>query len=339
MPEPVPSSRSVNLNDTIDRFQILSLDGGGIRGVFSAAVLAAIEDDYEVRIIDCFDLIAGTSTGGILALGLGLGYTPREMVEFYVELGPQIFANKAGWRDKMHWVGTKFPAGRLSDALKKRFGERTLGESEKRLVIPAFNIGSNDVYVFRTAHLERLRRDFRLPAWHVGMATSAAPTYFPAHQLPDKVRLIDGGVWANNPAMVALTEAVGLPHLAVPMDRIYMLSLGTIRAFHSAREHLDDAGKLGWADAAVDVILDATSIGTTNQARALLGDRFLRVNVQAAADAVVLDNVETVDAMIGAAANESRSQAPQIATTFLQHRAPVFSPYHAPVTAVAGGAA
>jgi hypothetical protein len=81
-----------------NRFQILSLDGGGIRGVFTAAVLAALEDDYHVRIADCLDLIAGTSTGGIIALGLGLGFTPREMVAFYADLGPEIFANRAWWR-------------------------------------------------------------------------------------------------------------------------------------------------------------------------------------------------------------------------------------------------
>jgi patatin-like phospholipase/acyl hydrolase len=308
--------------------------------VFTAAILAAIEEDYApLRIVDCFDLIAGTSTGGILALGLGLGFTPREMVEFYVELGPDIFANRAGWRDKRHWIGTKYPAERLSSVLQKKFGKRTFGESAKRLVIPSFNIGSNDVYVFRTAHLERLRRDCRLPAWHVGMATAAAPTFFPAHRLPGNERLIDGGVWANNPAMVALAEAVGLPHLAVPLDRVHMLSLGTIRAFHGLREDLDDAGKLGWASAAADVILDATSLGVTNQASALLGDRFLRMNVHAAADAVTLDSTKSVDSMLGAARTESRTKAPAVAKAFLQHRAPAFTPCHPPVPTTQEGAA
>ncbi|MBK8249904.1 MAG: patatin-like phospholipase family protein [Gemmatimonadetes bacterium] len=322
------------------RFQVLSLDGGGIRGVFSAAMLAAFEEDFApLKVIDCFDLIAGTSTGGILALGLGLGYTPREMVEFYVELGPEIFANRAGWRDKMHWVAVKYPPARLAVALKKKFGERVFGESLKRLVIPAFNIGSNDVYVFRTAHLERLRRDHRLPAWHVAMATAAAPTYFPAHQLPGKERLIDGGVWANNPAMVAIAEVVGEPHLAVPLERVHMLSLGTIRAFHDPREKLDGAGRLGWARAATDVILDATSIGVSNQAGALLGDRFVRVNTRQAAAAVTLDNVTSVDAMLAAARHESRNMAPAVAKAFFKHRAAVFTPCHPPVPATMEGSA
>lgn len=313
-------------------FQILSLDGGGIRGVFSAAVLAALEDDYApMRVADHFDLIAGTSTGGILALGLALGYTPREMVEFYVELGPVIFANRGKWRNAKHLFRSKYGAQQLVNALRSKFGERTLGESSKRLVIPAFDIARNDVYVFRTAHLERLRRDHRLPAWHVGAATAAAPSYFPAHRLPTKERLIDGGVWANNPAMVALAEVVGQPHLNVPINRVRMLSLGTIRAFHGPREHLDRAGKLGWASAATDVILDATSIGVSNQVRALLGDRFLRVDAHQTSDSVTLDATSSVDALLAVGRNESRAAAPTIAATFFDHLAPPFTPFHAAV--------
>lgn len=73
------------------RFQILSLDGGGIKGLFSAAVLAKIEEDLGVTVADHFDLITGTSTGGIIALGLGIGLHPREIVHFYVSQGPAIF--------------------------------------------------------------------------------------------------------------------------------------------------------------------------------------------------------------------------------------------------------
>jgi uncharacterized protein len=312
------------------------LDGGGIRGVFTAAVLAALEEDYQVRVVDHFDLIAGTSTGGIIALGLGLGYTPREMLEFYVNLGPAIFANKAQWRWLRHWLLAKYPAKRLEDALRIRFADRTLGESTKRLVIPSFNIGQNDVYVFRTAHLGRLRRDFRLPAWHVAMATAAAPTYFPTHRLPDHVRLIDGGVWANNPAMVALVEAVGVEHLGVPMTDVHMLSLGTVSSFHGPRNLLDSAGKLLWAMAAPEVILDASAIGVSNQAKALLGARFLRVNAREAASEVNLDRIGTVEALIASARNLSRKEGPNISAGFFQHRASSFTPHHSSFDATAG---
>lgn len=308
---------------TVSRFQILSLDGGGIRGVFSAAVLASIEEDCDIRVTDCFDLIAGTSTGGILAIGLGLGYSPKEMVEFYVACGPQIFK-----RGSLGLFGTKYPATQLSSVLKAKFGERTFGESKKRLVVPSFNLGDNEVCVFRTAHLERLRRDYRLPAWHVAMATAAAPTYFPVHRMPDHVRLVDGGVWANNPAMVALVEAVGKRHLAIPIEHVNLLSLGTMSALRGRRAKLDRGGKLAWAKAGVDVLLDASAIGVSNQANALLDDRFVRVDGRGLQNELKLDDTTTVAELIGAARHWSRSMMPQIAEQFLKYRAEPFVPWY-----------
>jgi patatin-like phospholipase/acyl hydrolase len=181
------------------RFQILSLDGGGIRGVFSAAILAAIEEDLELRLVDHFDLIAGTSTGGIIALGLGLGLRPADILAFYTEHGPRIFRNPWRLRSALWWFWRKYRPAALGTALRTTFGDRPFGESSKRLVIPSYNVGDDDVYIFRTAHAERLRRDYRVPAWKVALATSAAPTYFPACREVDGLRLIDGGVWANNP--------------------------------------------------------------------------------------------------------------------------------------------
>ena len=162
---------------TTGRFQILSLDGGGIKGLFSAAVLTAIEEDLDVRIVDHFDLIAGTSTGGIIAIALGLGLRPREIVEFYVREGPAIFPKLLGWKSLQHWIYRKFSPAPLEMALKLCFKDKRFGDSNKRLVIPSYNVGADDVYVFRTAHHERLRRDYKVAAWKVAMATSAAPTF------------------------------------------------------------------------------------------------------------------------------------------------------------------
>ena len=137
-------------------FQILSLDGGGIRGIFSAAVLAAIEEDLRVKVIDHFDMIAGTSTGGIIAVALGLGLTPKQIVDFYLQEGKLIFANPFGVNSVRRLFTSKFDNRPLIAALKRCFGDRKFGESSKRLVIPAYNLGEDDVYIFRTAHHERL---------------------------------------------------------------------------------------------------------------------------------------------------------------------------------------
>jgi patatin-like phospholipase/acyl hydrolase len=309
------------------RFQILSLDGGGIRGVFTAAMLASIEEDHSVRIADHFDLIAGTSTGGIIAIALGLGIRPREILDFYIEHGPRIFANRLGWRSVLHWTHRKYSGIALERALKSILGDKAFGESAKRLVIPAYNIAANDVYIFRTPHLEILRRDYRVPAWQVAMATGSAPTYFPAFAGLDHLRLVDGGVWANNPSMVAYVEAVG--SLRVPAEQVSMLSIGTMTGLRTYAKGLDRSGKLGWAKHVSTVIMDATSTGINNQVHLLLGDdRYLRVNAVASERSVALDRINTVDDLIAYARHDSRKAIPHISRMFLNHSASPFEPLY-----------
>src|SRR5688572_27044616 len=100
-------------------FQILSLDGGGIKGLFAAAMLAHLEEDCNTRIVDHFDLITGTSTGGIIALALGLGLAPQDVVRFYCDRGPLIFRNPLGWRSGLRWIGRKFAPNPLESALRE----------------------------------------------------------------------------------------------------------------------------------------------------------------------------------------------------------------------------
>src|SRR5262249_56292833 len=131
----------------------------------------------------------------------------------------------------------------VEGVLRGAFGDRLLGESLVPLVIPAFDLGENDVYLFKTPHHERLKRDWRVPMWQVAMATSAAPTYFPAFCLPgDGVRLVDGGVWANNPAMVGVAEAVSM--FGQPLDTIRVLSIGTTSDTRTRGRGLDRGGLL-----------------------------------------------------------------------------------------------
>src|SRR5262245_30348663 len=113
------------------RFQILSLDGGGIKGLYSAAVLAKIEDDLHINVADHFDLIVATSTGGIIALGLSAGFRPREIVHFYVSQGPTIFPTKPLYRRLGCLWSRKYPQEPLKEALKGCFGERRLADSKK----------------------------------------------------------------------------------------------------------------------------------------------------------------------------------------------------------------
>jgi patatin-like phospholipase/acyl hydrolase len=308
-----------------ERFQILSLDGGGLRGMFSAAVLGRLEDDLGVRIIDHFDLIAGTSTGGIIALGLGLGLTPLQILHFYTEHGPRIFRDRSHLRGLRHLLRSKYAADPLRAALTEVLGERTLGESTKRLVITSYNIGADDVHLFRTAHLPTLRRDWRERAVDVALATAAAPTYLPGMQLDD-ARLVDGGIWANNPAMVALTEAVG--PLGQPLDTIRVFSLGTTTDVRRRSRRLDRGGLLPWAREAIEVLIRAQSESAIKQVCHFLGmDRVLRLNPIVPVGLLALDKVDAGHLM-GLAGHESRIASPTFTRCFADHTAPAFTPYY-----------
>jgi len=311
------------------RFQILSLDGGGIKALFSAAVLAAIEDDLNIHIDDHFDLIAGTSAGGIIAIGLGLGMRPREIVDFYLNEGSAIFPKCFGLKSLQHWFFRKYSPKPLEEALKKCFGNKHFGESHKRLVIPSFNLDENSVYLFRTAHHKRLARDYKVPAWKVAVATSAAPTFFPSCREVDHLRLVDGGVWSNNPLLVAIIEAYGT--LGIPLDNIWALSIGTSEAIVQHKKHLNSGGILSWAsgNAAVDIILRGQSISAYNQAAHLLGkDKIERLNPKVAKGEFSLDGVHKVEELIARASYHSRMVLPILQKKFIQHRAKKFFPFH-----------
>jgi patatin-like phospholipase/acyl hydrolase len=293
--------------------------------------LAHVEEDLACSITDHFDLIAGTSTGAIIAVGLGLGLHPREIVDFYLKHGPKIFP-ASGYAQKLasirHLFRRKFDSNTLEQSLRECFGERFLGESTKRLVVPSFDVGRNDVCLFKTPHHPRLARDHKLKAWQVAMSSAAAPSYFPAVRSIESRRLVDGGVWANNPVLVAITEAKGV--LGVPLENIRVLSLGTTDPVQTGAETLDSGGLWTWRRDAVRVAFRGQSIGATNQAKLLLGDQnVLRI------DPVVPDGVFKLDQIDAArhlalAAHESRNAMPKIAVFMREHRATPFEPFHGP---------
>jgi patatin-like phospholipase/acyl hydrolase len=223
-------------------YKILSVDGGGIRGVFPAAFLAKLEDHLDAPIGSYFDLIAGTSTGGIIAIGLGLGLSAKDILKLYEEQGPAIFDQQHGMlgnfvrqrlRGAMQWFGSKYSSQPLHDALAGILGERRLGESRTRLVVPAWHPMLERVYNYKTAHHPRLETDYRVRALDAAMATAAAPTFLKPHMTDDAIELVDGGVWANNPIGVATIEAVGM--LNWPADRLKILSIGTINDVKAPR--------------------------------------------------------------------------------------------------------
>jgi uncharacterized protein len=308
-----------------NRFQILSIDGGGIKGIFSAAVLAHLENDLKINILNNFDLIVGTSTGGIIALALGIQMSPREVVNFYVDNGNKIFPTKRLFSFSNIFCN-KYDDEPLKKALKDCFDDKLLGDSKKRLVIPSYNIGEDDVYLFKTSHHKRLRRDYKVPIWKVAMATSAAPTYFPSFRKIDNIRLIDGGVWANNPIMVGIVEAVSM--LNVPLESIRVLSLGTTSEVKGRSKNLDHGGVWQWKKEAVDVVLQGQSIGAFTQAQHLLGvDNVLRLNPKVPDGLFALDKM-SAEELLAKAAHESRILTSKYEEKFMDYTSPEFISFH-----------
>jgi len=284
-------------------FRILALDGGGIKGAFTAAVLAAWESDTKKSIVDHFDLITGTSTGGILAVGLGIGLSAAEMLDFYKRRGPVIFP-VTGFGRKLsralrQLVQPKYSSDVLRKELLDAFGQKKFGESKVRLVIPTYDTLRGRIFIFKTDHDARFKYDLDILAADVALATAAAPTYFKAAMIPQHQGqgYVDGGVWANCPALVGVVEAVSF--LWKSLSDLDVLSIGTTYAPDSVRD-LAGAGVLQWGPRVVSLIMNAQGEAAYKQAMLLVGrERFLRVDCATRPGDYELDSSDEVNALAG----------------------------------------
>lgn len=309
--------------------RILTIDGGGIKGVVPASFLASIEESVPHKIADYFDLIVGTSTGGVIALALGLGLSSADILSFYEEYGPKIFCGNPRFRSARWWFRAKYDPQPLRSALTHVFGDKTLGQSTKRLVVPSFNPDTGEVHVWKTSHDVRLQRDFRTPVVDVALSTAAAPTYFPAHQLDCGTPLIDGGIWANNPIAVAMVEAIGI--LKWPADQIRVLSLGcTYTPLNVDWGRRRPLGKFGWADKIADVCMTAQSSGALGMAMHLVPDRRNVIRISpSVGDRYTLDGLDDIKSLKGIGSSEARKALSDIRNVFFEHVVTEeFKPYH-----------
>ena len=310
------------------RFRILSLDGGGIRGTFTASVLATIEEMSQKSIPEHFDLIVGTSTGGIVALALGLGFSARRIRDLYVDDGPRIFAATGVRGSCLRMFRAQHDSRGLRDALNEVFGDRRLGESATRLVIPSFDVASGDVHLFKTSHHPRFKRDYRWKAKDVAMATSAAPTYFSIfHHEESGLRLVDGGVWANNPVAVGMSEAIGV--LGCSPSRIEVLSVGTTASPFHVKPKKRHAGVLGWGRGLIRLLLEAQTLGMAGLTHAITehDERLLRIDSVVQRKRFKMDDSKHIRELRGLGEQVARRKERFVNERFLDERAPTFEPY------------
>lgn len=226
-----------------DTFKILSIDGGGIRGVFPAHILSCISKRLNINVTDYFNMIAGTSTGSIVAGAIALRKEPGEIVSLYKEHGRKIFPKSKSYLTSclVNCVKSKFKIFEallkssydiepLESALQNVIGDITLGDISVPLLIPATDIGYGGVHVFKSSYSPDFTRDNTVLLRKAILASCSAPIYFDPTKVSEYL-LSDGGLWANNPSLAAIIDAKR--RLNIDISRIKILSLGTGHARQS----------------------------------------------------------------------------------------------------------
>lgn len=269
------------------KIKILSIDGGGIRGIIPGVILTHLEKRLQtltgtnLKIGDFFDMVAGTSTGGILAcLYLAPGedgkanYSANDAVQLYLKEGQSIFATTAFEKIvKLYTlIRPKYSADHLENYLHQFFGNTKLNELIKPCLITSYEITQRNAVLFTSADANEPLRNFYVR--DVARATSAAPTYFPpAHIKSDEgevLSLVDGGVYANNPALCAYAEARKTRFTSSLNDEgkvdcptaknmlIVSLGTGTVKKQYHYKQ-FEGAGEVKWLEPIIDVLMSANS--------------------------------------------------------------------------------
>lgn len=288
------------------KYRILSLDGGGLRGLITARLLQQLNESAEIKNwLSQVDLIAGTSTGGILALGIAANKTLDEMANLYLQKGPEIFDDSI-WdniRDLGKTVGAEYSNKSLKKELNNIFGSQTLASLTKKVAIPTFDLDNEDSDKNKRTWKPKIFHNFNgsdsdgaMLLADVALYTSAAPTYFPSAN-----GYIDGGVFANNPSLVALVQAISQRNKAAEranIDEIALLSVGTGVSLSYIKGETLDWGYAQWVKPLLNILMDGVAGISDYQAAQLLGDRYQRLQVVfGEKETIALDDVTKLSRM------------------------------------------
>ena len=338
------------------KFQILSLIGGGIRGAFVTSFLYELEQKLGRPIAESFDLIAGTSTGGIIAAGLAMGLSAEKMHDFYVRYGEKIFTPRPKFKANgymklvfptANWVFEKRTGGQLDAFLRARycpdalyksfnegFGSSTLGNINfTRLIIPVVNLTKGEPHLFRSPHIEEAVEDSDLRITDVLVAATAAPTYFPHKTIKDE-DFADGGLWASDPSIHAIAEAMRIRRdcrrdtcdPVFEIEDVHLMSVGTGKANFSLTPPGSDAGMLYWARHVADVMSISQVQGVHQPLKFWLGDRYTHVNFEMD-EHWGLDEVQNIPKLFEIGKEKSDDCFDLLNDRFFGHQRSKFVPY------------
>lgn len=277
-----------------DEFQVLSLSGGGARGLYTAQVLAELEDRFATSIAKHCDIICGTSIGGILALGIAAGIPAARILKVFDAHRKEIFPpvskkdNNPSWwcfglsaKDRRQIKSAQYSPDPLRKVLEDLFDERKMSDLQRPVVIPAINYTVGRVRAFKTPHKSSYYQDAKRSLVDVALATSAAPTYFPLHQI-EGGRYVDGGLAANNPILMGVIEAYQA--FEIPLNQVRGLCIGNMgQGLAADHEKPVGMGYKGWGFGR-DIIALAMSSGeqlSYDMARMLLNGRLEKIDSDA----------------------------------------------------------
>ncbi len=266
--------------NTKTAFNILAVDGGGARGIYPAQLLAQLEEATGIQARECFDLLAGTSTGSIITSAVATGISMKEVVSLFEEEAPRIFKKRPIPAVILQLLHSKYDRKPLQDVVERYLPDVTLGQVQTPLMIPSADIGTGSVHVFKSGYLRELgesyNRDGRVLLRDAIMASCAAPTFFNPKEVGTYL-LADGGIWANNPSILALIEA--LSKFNKRIEEVRILSIGTGHAATMYGKRRWWGFLTGWKRAKlVSYILALQSQASTNMAGLLLQDQYLRLD-------------------------------------------------------------
>ncbi|MGG0719280.1 CBASS cGAMP-activated phospholipase [Robertmurraya massiliosenegalensis] len=287
--------------------KVLCIDGGGIRGVFAVAILDEIEKELGKPVGEAFDMIAGTSTGAIIAASVALNNKMSEVLDNYKRYAEKIFLRQA----KVGLFKTVYSDRYLRRFFQKAFGDYRLKDIEKPLLIPAVDLTHGNPYVHRTnfGHA-RTENDLSLKLWDAVLSSCSAPVYFPPNNVANKFLSIDGGLWANNPSLVCITEL--MHHFNEKIENMTIVSIGTGKQQidFTIKDHKDWGAK-EWlpfhlpsfkvTPKLLDLALHLSSESISYQCEQLLKDKYVRINEDLGKE-VPFDEVRAMDDLVKLAA-------------------------------------
>lgn len=262
-------------------FYILALDGGGTRGIYTAQLLANIERAFQVQLRDCFALLAGTSVGAIIAGAAATGIPMEKIVYLFEKEIPQIFRKK-WYRHPLFF--SRYSKSSLAKSLAKHLPELLLGDIKTPFMITCSDLANGSGYVFKTGGYSHLPLHspndgasvLNVPLREAILASCAAPTFFDPSLIGNAL-LSDGSLWASNPSLAALTDAVSA--FGKNLDEIRMLSIGTGHSQNMYKKHRKWGFLTGWGgQKIISYLLTVQSQTAAEMTRALLKENYLRLN-------------------------------------------------------------